>query len=433
MKFYSTNNANVHVSFEEAVRQGLAPDGGLFMPDNLSPLPDAFWKNFSQKNFKEISFEVASHFLQGELADDDLHKIIDHTLTFDVPLTSVGENIFSLELFHGPTLAFKDFGARFLAATVGHFAKKSQQEITIIVATSGDTGSAVAQGFFNLPGTKVVVLYPSGKVTESQEKQFTTLGGNVTALEVDGTFDDCQRLVKQSFGDDEIRRKRILTSANSINIARLLPQMFYYFRAFQQLPRNNNHPLVISVPSGNFGNLTAGLMAKRMGLPVDKFVVATNVNDVVPTYLQTGQFKPRPSQATISNAMDVGNPSNFDRMLNLYDHNQKALLKDIVGYAFTDGETIHAMQDVFSRYGYILDPHGAVGYLGLKKYLESNHSFIGIFLETAHPGKFKESVEKAIGSPIKLPERLLDFMKKEKKSIRIENDFDKLKKFLLQE
>ncbi len=432
MNFYSTNDKSLRVSFEEAVRQGLATGGGLFMPEKIEPLPEAFWTKFHKRNFREISFEVAAHFLQGELPADDLHKIIDHTLVFDAPLVRIDENTFSLELFHGPTLAFKDFGARFLAATVGHLAKKRQQEITIIVATSGDTGSAVAHGFFNLPGTKVVVLYPSGKVTESQERQFTTLGGNVTALEVEGTFDDCQRMVKQSFGDDEIRRKRILTSANSINIARLLPQMFYYFRAFQQLPQNHNQPVVISVPSGNFGNLTAGLMAKKMGLPVDKFVVATNVNDVVPIYLQTGSFNPRPSQSTISNAMDVGNPSNFARMLDLYDHSQLTLAKDVLGYSYTDVETAYAIQDVFRRFGYILDPHGAVGYLGLKKYLDSNHSSIGIFLETAHPAKFKEAVEKSIGSPIKMPVQLLNFMVKEKKSTRMKNDFNELKKFLLE-
>ena len=432
MNFYSTNNKNLRVSFEEAVRQGLALDGGLFMPEKIEPLPEEFWEKFHERNFKEISFGVAAHFLQGELPADDLHKIIEHTLVFDAPLVRIDENIFSLELFHGPTLAFKDFGARFLAATVGHFAKKRRQEITIIVATSGDTGSAVAHGFFNLPGTKVVVLYPSGKVTESQEKQFTTLGGNVTALEVEGTFDDCQRMVKQSFGDNEIKKKRILTSANSINIARLLPQMFYYFWAFQRLPKNHNQPVVISVPSGNFGNLTAGMMAKKMGLPVDKFVAATNVNDVVPIYLQTGSFNPRPSQATISNAMDVGNPSNFARMLDLYDHVQLTLAKDVSGYSFTDGETIYAIQDMFRRSGYILDPHGAVGYLGLKKYLNSNHSSIGIFLETAHPAKFRESVEKSIGSPIILPEQFSDFMLKEKKSIRIKNDYSELKNFLLE-
>ena len=432
MDFYSTNDKNLRVSFEEAVRQGLAPDGGLFMPGKIERLPKAFWKEFSKRNFKEISFEVAAHFLQGALPTDVLEKIIEHTLVFDAPLVRIDENIYSLELFHGPTLAFKDFGARFLAATVGHFAKKRQQEITIIVATSGDTGSAVAHGFFNLPGTKVVVLYPSAKVTESQEKQFTTLGGNVTALEVEGTFDDCQRMVKQSFGDYEIKRKRILTSANSINIARLLPQMFYYFRAFQQLPQNYNHSVAISVPSGNFGNLTAGLMAKKMGLLVDKFVVATNVNDVVPHYLQTGSFNPRASQSTISNAMDVGNPSNFARMLDLYDHSQLTLAKDVVGYSFTDGETVYAIQDVFGRFGYILDPHGAVGYLGLKKYVDSNHASIGIFLETAHPAKFRESVEKSIGSPIKMPEQFLDFMLKEKQSIKIKNDFHELKRFLLE-
>ena len=432
MKFYSTSSKNIQVSFEEAVWQGMAADGGLFVPETIDQLPENFWRNFFQKSFHQISFEVASHFLKGALPDDDLKRIINQALAFDAPLVKVESTIFALELFHGPTLAFKDFGARFLAGVLGYQTARKQEEITILVATSGDTGSAVAHGFFNLPGIQVVVLYPSGKVSESQEKQFTTLGGNVTALEVEGTFDDCQRLVKQAFGDGEIKRKRILTSANSINIARLLPQMFYYFRAFQQLPQGNSQPVVISVPSGNFGNLTAGLWAKKMGLPVDRFVAATNINDVVPEYLRTQIFKSIDSKTTISNAMDVGDPSNFTRMMALYSRDHAALIKDVSGYKFTDDETVKAIREVYRTFNYIMDPHGAVGYLGLKKYLTSNNfPSIGIFLETAHPAKFKETVEKSIATSIQLPERLLNLMSKEKKSILMKNDFKELKEYLL--
>ena len=433
MKFYSTSNKNIQVSFEEAVRQGMAMDGGLFVPETIDQLPKNFWRNFSQKSFNQISFEVASHFLKGSLPEEDLKKIIQHSLVVDAPLVKVESTIFALELFHGPTLAFKDFGARFLAEVLGYYIARKQEEITVIVATSGDTGSAVAHGFFNLPGIKVVVLYPSGKVSESQEKQFTTLGGNVTALEVAGTFDDCQRMVKQAFSDVEIRQRRTLTSANSINVARLLPQMFYYFRAFQQIPLPQQK-LVIAVPSGNFGNLTAGLWAKKMGLPVDRFVAATNVNNVVPEYLRTQIFRPIHSKMTISNAMDVGNPSNFQRMMGLYNFDHASLTNDVSGYEFTDDETVEAIREVYRTFKYIMDPHGAVGYLGLKKYL-ANSLFpaTGIFLETAHPAKFKETVEKSITTSIQLPERLLNLMSKKKKSILMKKDFKELKEYLLKE
>ena len=431
MKFYSTSNKNIQVSFEEAVRQGMAADGGLFVPETIDQLPKNFWRNFSQKSFNQISVEVASHFLKGALPEEDLKKIIQHSLVVDAPLVKVESTIFALELFHGPTLAFKDFGARFLAEVLDYYIARKQEEITVLVATSGDTGSAVAHGFFNLRGIKVVVLYPSGKVTESQEKQFTTLGGNVTALEVAGTFDDCQRMVKQAFSDEDIRLRRTLTSANSINVARLLPQMFYYFRAFQQIP-HLQQKLVIAVPSGNFGNLTAGLWAKKMGLPVDRFVAATNVNNVVPEYLRTQIFKSMDSKATISNAMDVGDPSNFARMIELYNRDHVTLTNDVSGYEFTDDETVEAIREVYRTFKYIMDPHGAVGYLGLKKYLASSlFPSTGIFLETAHPAKFKETVEKSITTSIQLPERLLNLMSKEKKSILLKNDFKELKEYLL--
>src|SRR6478609_1622442 len=316
MNYYSTNNKNLRVSLNEAVIQGLAPDNGLFMPEVIPILSDDFFKTLSSKSFKQIAFEVAANLIGNDLPKKALEKIVDHTIQFDAPLVEIEKDIYSLELFHGPTLAFKDFGARFLSGLLGYFASQQNKEITILVATSGDTGSAVANGFLNIPGTNVIVLYPSGKVSLVQEKQFTTLGGNIRAIEVDGTFDDCQRIVKQCFLDVELNKKVALTSANSINIARLIPQSFYYFNAVAQL--RGKQEIVFSVPSGNFGNLTAGLLAKRMGLPIKHFVAATNANDIVPEYLRTKQFTPRASVQTISNAMDVGNPSNFVRILDLY-------------------------------------------------------------------------------------------------------------------
>ncbi len=430
MKFYSTNNKETRVSLKEAVLQGLAPDNGLYMPVTIPRLPDQFFRELHAKSFPELSFEVASHLIGGDIPDTELKKIIDQTITFEAPLVKVGD-YYSLELFHGPTLAFKDFGARFLAGLLGYYAKQQDKEVTILVATSGDTGSAVANGFLNVPGTRVVVLYPSGKVSEIQEKQFTTLGGNITALEIDGTFDDCQRMVKEAFLDVELRTKLFLTSANSINMARLIPQMFYYFRAFAQLGKDAKE-VVFAIPSGNFGNLTAGLIAKKMGLPVKQFVAATNANDIVPAYLQSGTFAPRSSRQTISNAMDVGNPSNFARMLDLYQSDLSAMRKDITGYHFTDEETKATMVEVLSRYNYTLDPHGAVGYLGLNKYSkEHNDNVPGIFLETAHPGKFKEVVEEVLNTPLELPDKLNVFLSKEKKTIAMTNDFSNLKSFLL--
>ena len=329
MIYYSTNNKNQRVSLREAVIQGLAPDNGLYMPESIPVLSASFFESLSQLSFQEIGFRVAKSLIGEDIPTNELKRIVDHTIQFDAPLVEIERDVFSLELFHGPTLAFKDFGARFLSGLLGYFANQQDKEITILVATSGDTGSAVANGFLNVPGTKVIVLYPSGKVSDIQEKQFTTLGGNITALEIDGTFDDCQRLVKQAFMDEELKRKLFLTSANSINIARLIPQSFYYFHAYAQL-KDKQSEIVFSVPSGNFGNLTAGLFAKRMGLPIHKFIAATNRNDIVPKYLQTKLFSPRPSVQTISNAMDVGNPSNFARILDLYQSDFDALSKDIV-------------------------------------------------------------------------------------------------------
>jgi len=428
MKYYSTNNKSVRVSLREAVINGLAPDNGLYMPEYIPVLPTSFFESLPEKSFREIGYEVAKNLIGEDIPDSELSKITEHTIQFDAPLVPVG-NVYALELFHGPTLAFKDFGARFLSGLLGYFARQQSKEITILVATSGDTGSAVANAFFNVPGTRVVVLYPSGKVSEIQEKQFTTLGGNIIALEVAGTFDDCQRLVKAAFVDEQLKSSLFLTSANSINIARLIPQSFYYFYACAQL-KHSEKQVVVSVPSGNFGNLTAGLMARRMGLPIQKFLAVTNINDVVPEYLTTKVFTPRNSQQTISNAMDVGNPSNFARMLDLYDHDFEKLSKDIYGYYFSDDETRSAMRSVYANTGYVLDPHGTVGYLGLKEFLQNNSAFTGIFLETAHPAKFNEVVEETIQRQVELPDRLLQFMKGKKKSIPISANFSEFKSLL---
>ncbi len=428
MKFYSTNNKIHQVSLKEAVLRGLAPDTGLYMPEAIPVFPKTFFDELHTKSFQEIAFEVAHAFLKDDVPTAELKRIIEHTVSFDAPLIEIEKNIFALELFHGPTLAFKDFGARFMSQLLGYFAKEEKREIVILVATSGDTGSAVANGFLGVPGTKVIVLYPSGKVSDIQEKQFTTLGQNITALEVDGSFDDCQRLVKEAFLDEELKNKFFLTSANSINIARLIPQSFYHFYAWSRLKDKSN--VVFSVPSGNFGNLTAGLIAKRMGLPIKHFVASTNINDIVPEYLRTNQFKPRPSKSTISNAMDVGNPSNFSRMLDLYQNDSEKLKSDISGFAFTDEETQTAMRDVFAKKKYVLDPHGAVGYLGLKKYLE-NQNATGVFLETAHPAKFLEVVEDTLSVRVQVPEKLRDFVKRDKKSTLCKKELNDFKKHLL--
>jgi len=430
MNFYSTNNKSQKVSLRDAVIQGLAPDNGLYMPESITPLPKGFFDNISQMSFQDIAFEVAHNLLQDDLLDVELRHIVEHTLQFDAPLVPVEDQVYALELFHGPTMAFKDFGARFMSQLLGYYARQQDREVTILVATSGDTGSAVANGFLGVPGTRVIVLYPSGKVSDVQEKQFTTLGQNITALEVAGTFDDCQRLVKQAFLDNDLRRKHFLTSANSINIARLIPQSFYYFYAYSRLP-DHKRPVVFSVSSGNFGNLTGGLLAQRMGLPVDKFVASTNINDSVPVYLQTARFTPHASRQTISNAMDVGNPSNFARMQDLFGGSHDALAKAIAGYVFTDQQTEEAMRSVYKASGYVLDPHGAVGYLGLKKHLERRKEPIhGIFLETAHPGKFLEVVESVLQTQIPLPATLQKFMTGKKQTVALPNDFNAFKTFL---
>lgn len=431
MKFYSTNHQTKDASLKEAVLSGLAPDGGLFMPENIPVLPKDFFETLNLMTFREIAFEVVQPFLAADVPEFALKKMIEDAFNFDVPLVQLEENIFVLELFHGPTLAFKDFGARFMARLMAFLNQNTDKELTILVATSGDTGSAVAHGFLNVPGIQVFILYPSGKISHIQEQQLTTMGGNITALEIDGTFDDCQRLVKQAFPDPDLLREMNLTSANSINIARLLPQSFYYFYAVSRLEPQQT-PMVFSVPSGNYGNLTGGLLAQRMGLPVTRFVAATNANDVVPQYLNSGHYEPQPTKKTISNAMDVGNPSNFARMLDLYQNDHEKILNDLWGASFSDEQTRAAINDIFAQQQYLLDPHGAVGYLGLRAYLDAAEtSSPGVFLETAHPAKFADVIKDTIQQPVEVPERLGDYLKREKQSIQLPNDFGELKELLL--
>lgn len=431
IQFHSTEGRSPKVFLEEAVMRGLAEDGGLFMPDSIPCLPDRFFKEISSLSFPEISFEVCKTFLQGSIPESNLRQIVEKSISFDAPLKAIFPHVYTLELFHGPTLAFKDFGARFMAQLMGYFVQHKNQPLNILAATSGDTGSAVAQAFLNVPGIRVWILYPKGKVSFSQEKQLTTIGHNITALEVEGTFDDCQSLVKQAFNDPVLRQQITLTSANSINIARLIPQSFYYFYAYAQL--KGSEPLIFSVPSGNFGNLTAGLFAKRMGLPVSRFIAATNINDAVPRYLKTGHFKSHPSKKTLSNAMDVGNPSNFARMLDLYQHNWEKMRHDISGASFTDDETEAAMRQVLAETGYLLDPHGAVAYLGLRTYLDQNpHPINGVFLETADPAKFADDVERITGHQPPIPERLKTVLSKKKHSILIHAKYQELKELLVE-
>ncbi|MFY9154288.1 MAG: threonine synthase [Prolixibacteraceae bacterium] len=431
MKYFSTNKSVSPVSLMEAVTKGLASDNGLFMPERIEEFHPDFFKHMHQMSFQEISFEVAKKFFGEDIPEKILKEIVYDTLPFDCPVVKVSDSIYSLELFHGPTLAFKDVGGRFMARLLGYFLQGFSREVNVLVATSGDTGSAVANGFLNVHGIKVYVLYPKGLVSDIQEKQFTTLGNNITALEVDGTFDDCQRLVKSAFLDEELNKKMVLTSANSINVARFLPQAFYYFHAYAQMLQHGiNDEIVFSVPSGNFGNLTAGLFAKFMGLPVKRFVAANNENDIVYNYLKTGKYSPRPSVATIANAMDVGDPSNFARILELYNHSHADIQLDMVGYRYTDQEIRETMKQVYEEEKYMLDPHGAIGYRALKEDLAAGE--VGVFLETAHPAKFTETVESVLGKgTVMMPEKLAEFMKGEKLSVEISKYFDDFKHYLL--
>lgn len=430
MKFYSTNNRQHVVNLETAVMKGLAPDGGLYMPEILPVLESDFFTKYETANFPEIAWQASRTLFGQDIPESELQTMVTDAFNFPVPIIQLNDNTHVLELFHGPTCAFKDFAARFMAQLFGYFLDRSQQAITILVATSGDTGSAVAHGFLNVPGVNVIILYPSGKVSDLQEKQLTTMGGNITALEVKGTFDDCQALVKQAFVDHEITNRLQLASANSINIARLLPQSLYYVYLGAQMQKYNR-PLIVSVPSGNFGNLTAGLIAKRMGTPIAKFVAATNANDTVPKYLQTGEFAAQPSVTTISNAMDVGNPSNFVRMLELYNHDVAAMRQDIVSYSYSDEATKLAMKSVYDTYNYTLDPHGAVGYLGLQAAQSALPDNVGVILETAHPAKFADIVEPVIGTSITIPDQLQIYLGRKKQSTPLPNVFSALKEFLM--
>lgn len=431
MDFYSTNNPEHRVSLKEAVIKGLAPDQGLYMPESIPLLSDSFFKRLPNLTFQEIGYEVIGELFGEDLEKDQIKELVDHTLAFDAPLVKVEEGIYSLELFHGPTLAFKDFGARFCSKLMSMLMEGEERIVRVLVATSGDTGSAVANGFYKVPGVEVHILYPKGKVSSLQEMQFTTLGENISCLEVDGVFDDCQKMVKEAFLDPELNEKMLLTSANSINVARWIPQCLYYFYAFAKLPQLGKK-LAVSVPSGNFGNLGAGILAQQMGLPIDVFIAATNVNKVVPDFLLGSVFQAKSSMPTISNSMDVGNPSNFFRLLALYGNDENELRDKVKGFYFDDEDTARAMQDVKNASGYTMDPHGAVGYLGLRNFLKIHpNEFMGIFLETAHPGKFKSVVDRVLGLELELPERLKAFMKGEKKAESLANDYSQFRQYLL--
>jgi threonine synthase len=435
MLYYSTNKKVEGVSLSDVVVKGLAEDKGLFMPDHISVIPEKFYRNIDKMSFEEMAY-TAAFMLFGEDVHANMLKMIVHdTLNFEVPLVKVEDNIYSLELFHGPTLAFKDVGARFMSRMLSYFIQRQDEkheQVNVLVATSGDTGSAVANGFLGVEGIHVYVLYPKGLVSPIQECQFTTLGQNITALEVDGTFDDCQALVKSAFMDKELNAAMKLTSANSINVARFLPQAFYYFYAYAQLKMISEDAaanMVVCVPSGNFGNITAGLFAKKMGLPIRRFIAANNKNDIFLEYLKTGEYKPRPSVSTLANAMDVGDPSNFARILDLYGHSHEAIAAEISGVSYTDDDITATVKACKVETGYQLDPHGACGYQALKDLLQPGET--GVFLETAHPAKFLDTVESIIGEKLEIPEKLQEFMKGEKKSEPMSKDFEDFKSYLL--
>ncbi|MDY3847103.1 MAG: threonine synthase [Prevotella sp.] len=430
MKYYSTNGKAPMATLHEAVVKGLAGDRGLYMPERIDTLPQSFYDNIDKMSFQEIAYHVAQAFFGDDVPADDLKKIVYDTLSFDCPLSEVTESIYSLELYHGPTLAFKDVGARFMARLLQYFIRQEgNEEVNVLVATSGDTGSAVANGFLGVDGIHVYVLYPKGKVSRIQESQFTTLGRNITAVEVDGVFDDCQALVKNAFMDEELNKAMKLTSANSINVARFLPQAFYYFYAYAQLKRMGKaDQMVVCVPSGNFGNICAALFGHRMGLPVKRFIAANNANDIFFKYLMTGKYEPKASLQTIANAMDVGDPSNFARIYDLYNGDHAAICRLIGGATYTDDEIRESMRECYASTGYVLDPHGACGYRALKEMLQPGET--GVFCETAHPAKFKDTVESVIGAEVAIPDRLAAFMKGEKQSVEMSKDFASFKKYL---
>ena len=427
MMYYSTNGHAPRAALEKAVVKGLAEDRGLYMPERINPLPESFFDRIQDMDFHEVACAAADGFFGEDIDKDTLHAIVRDTLSFDCPAVKVDDGIYALELFHGPTLAFKDVGARFMARLLGHF--RSGETLNVLVATSGDTGSAVANGFLGVEGIRVFVLYPKGKVSPIQECQFTTLGQNITALEIDGVFDDCQALVKSAFMDADLNSAMKLTSANSINVARFLPQSFYYFWGYAQMKRAGlADNLVICTPSGNFGNICAGLFAKRMGLPVKRFIAANNANSVFYDYLRTGIYSPRPSVQTIANAMDVGDPSNFSRILDLYGHDWEAVKADISGATYSDAMIAATIRDVYERTGYLCDPHGACGFRALAEGLLPGET--GLFCETAHPAKFKDTVEAITGSPVVIPEKLKLFMDGRKECVSLPKDFETFKEFL---
>ncbi len=431
MLFYSTKTRSITASLEDAVFRSLPADNGLYMPEFIPKLSDQFMATIQDRSFNEIAVEVGHALLGDDISRDDVEKIVDNSFSFEAPVVEVGPDTFVLELFHGSSMAFKDFGARFMASLMSHFLAKSQKEIKILVATSGDTGGAVAQGFYNVPGISVTILYPSGKVSDIQEKQLTTLGKNITALEVDGTFDDCQRLVKEAFLDADLTAKFNLASANSINISRLIPQSFYYFSAFAQT-KHLGKPVVFSVPSGNFGNLSAGVLAYQMGLPVQRFLAVTNRNNVVPRYLSSSLYEPFPSIETISNAMDVGSPSNFVRLTRFFEDDWEQVRSMVSGYYFDDDQTRKGMREVYDRTGYVMCPHTAVAYNGLQEYRkESEEDFTGVLLATAHPAKFLDLVENTLESTVPIPERLENLLSMEKKAISLNARFEDFKAYLL--
>ncbi|WP_142786182.1 threonine synthase [Changchengzhania lutea] len=429
MNYYSLNKKAPNASFKEAVVKGLAPDKGLYFPEQITPLSPSFFDNIDRLSYTEIAFEAIKQFVSPDIPEPILKTIIEDTLSFDFPIVKLNENISTLELFHGPTMAFKDVGARFMARCLGYFNKDNNEQVTVLVATSGDTGGAVANGFLGVKGVNVVILYPSGKVSDIQEKQLTTLGRNITALEVHGNFDDCQAMVKTAFLDEQLTSNMQLTSANSINVARWLPQLFYFIFAYKQLHHTYND-IVFSVPSGNFGNVCAGMMAQALGLPIAHFIASNNTNNVVTRYLQTQHYKPKPSVQTISNAMDVGEPSNFIRVQEIYKNTFSDLKDNLSSYSFTDDETKAAMLEIYNDFNYVADPHGAVGYLGCKAYLKENPKAHCVFLETAHPTKFLGVVEEVINKKQPLPVQIQSVMGKEKESIII-STYDELKGFLL--
>ncbi len=432
MQFISTNRNSPSVSFLEAMRTGLAPDGGLYMPDVIPELPNSFWQHSDSPDFLELAFQMAKPYLKDELSDHEIRSVVNDAFDFPILMKAVDENQFILELFHGPTLAFKDFGARFMARLFSEKAQRDQQEVTILVATSGDTGSAVAHGFYKVPGVRVCLLYPKGKVSKLQEQQMTTLGENITTLEVDGVFDDCQRLVKEAFTDSDLNSSMQLSSANSINIARLLPQSFYYVFAQAKLRRKGLNKPIFSVPSGNFGNLTGGLLAMKMGMDVHTFLAATNVNDIVPNYLSGSEYKPKDSIQTISNAMDVGDPSNFVRIKSLFDGSDSAIRSHLKGYSFTDQQTRETIRDLYQKNGYIACPHTAIGYRAAvedQNVVKSDRSYVT--LATAHPVKFKDVIEPEINSEIPIPKRLEIWLNREKKTHSIGKEYETFKEFLM--